>query len=80
MQTLYVGQIMYVLCVGCTKISTALFVSVVLARESRSVLIARASTVSCASWTVASVLVVSLRGNLEEPWATMNGSETMVSQ
>ena len=36
-------------------------------------------TCACGLWTVASMSIVAIRGNVLEPWRTTDGSQTMVS-
>ncbi|KAK5699362.1 hypothetical protein LTR17_023292 [Elasticomyces elasticus] len=74
---LFASQILYVISIGATRISIGYFTTSVLARDASNLLIARTLTGFCATWTIASIFLIALRGDLSEPWNTLNGSETM---
>lgn len=75
---LYVAQIFYVLSLGAIKVASGIF-NTRLTLDPGNALIATCLTAGCGIWTIASLLVIAIRGNLAEPWLTYNGSYTMVS-
>ncbi|TKA82757.1 hypothetical protein B0A55_01092 [Friedmanniomyces simplex] len=74
---LFASQILYVVSLGATRISTGFFTANVLARDLRSIAISRGFTGLCATWTAAFMFAVALRGNLTAPWQTRNNSSPM---
>jgi hypothetical protein len=78
-QALYASQILYLLSIGISKSSTALFFGS-LTRNKRQKWPSYAVAIVCGIWTLACILVIALRGNLAVPWLTENESETFVSR
>ena len=78
-QALYISQIFYVVAIGLTRVSTSFFTGRFLTRDQRNIQIAHVLTAVFAVLAVTCILVVALRGQLTEPWETLDGSETMVS-
>ncbi len=76
-KSLYASQILYIASLGLTRLSSAFFVTR-LSRHEQHKLIARGWLVLCVIWTIASILVISFRGNLAHPWSTVDGSAPMV--
>ncbi|OAA47141.1 hypothetical protein NOR_02777 [Metarhizium rileyi] len=64
---LYIGQILYVLSIGLCRVSAAFFIArmTYLGPQSKPAYIVASSSVL---WTVVSMLVIALRGQLERPW------------
>ncbi|KAK5167439.1 uncharacterized protein LTR77_007138 [Saxophila tyrrhenica] len=71
-QSLFASQVLYVASIGFTKMSTGLFTASVLTRDPRNIKIARALVGLCCVWLVASIFTITLRGDLSQPWETLN--------
>jgi hypothetical protein len=70
-QAEYAGSILYMLCLGLTKISLVTFISTVaVARWPRYVVYSIAGFTTI--WTIASVLVQSFQCSLPQPWNYRN--------
>ncbi|KAJ3492814.1 hypothetical protein NLG97_g5132 [Lecanicillium saksenae] len=63
----YVGQFLYVLSFGLSRISSALFVSIV-AQASPLVWPARTVALLSGIWSIAAVLCIGFNGNVGKPW------------
>jgi hypothetical protein len=78
-KALFTAQLTYVVSVGLTKASAALFIGH-LTRHTpqvrRSQYLALASTV----WTVVAFFIVVFRGDLSRPWATIDGSQSLYTR
>jgi hypothetical protein len=72
MQAEYAGSILFILCLGLTKISLVSFISTVaVARWPRYVVYSIAGFTTI--WTIASVLVQSFQCSLPQAWNYRNG-------
>lgn len=76
-QALYGSQLFYVVSVGLTRVSAAFFIGH-LTRYAPQVRISYILAAASGVWTVASTLLIALRGNILRPWATFDGSEALV--
>lgn len=76
-QALYGSQLCYVVSLGLTKMSTAFFIGH-LSRYAPHFRISYILAAASGLWTVASTILIALRGNLSRPWATYDGSEALV--
>lgn len=76
-QALYGSQLCYVVSIGLTKMSTAFFIGH-LSQYAPHFRISYLLAVVSGVWTVASTILIALRGNLSRPWATYDGSEALV--
>ena len=77
MQTLYAADILYVVSVGLSKCSAALFLGS-LTSSTKQRMVGRIVAFVCACWTIGSGLVVALRGDITKPWALPHGTSMMV--
>lgn len=75
-QALYASDILYIVSIGLSRCSTAFFLSS-LTRDNRQKIIGVVIATLAATWAVASVFVVALRGDQSHPWLTL---EPPVSQ
>ena len=66
-KTIYAGQLLYIICVGLTRCSTSFFLSG-LSREKTQRLTGICLAVVSAAWTVASVVVIAVSGDISAPW------------
>lgn len=76
-QALFMGQLTYVGSIGLTRVSTAAFIEQ-LTRNLPQVRVAYILCIIAGIWTVASILVVALRGDLSQPWALLDGTQSLV--
>lgn len=76
---LYASQILYICALGCTRLSTCFFTTR-LSRHRRHKILNYVWTAACLITIVTSVLVIAIRGDIAQPWATLDGSETLVCQ
>jgi hypothetical protein len=76
---MYTSELSYVVTIGLTRIATGLFIGN-LTRHRPQVRMAHILSGVAAVWTTASLFVVALRGDLSKPWATLNGTQGMVSR
>lgn len=77
-QALYMSECFYIVSLGLSKTSAALFIAC-LPYAGFSTRLAYTTTFLSCVWTIAGFLAIALRGNIGQPWATLNGSEAMVS-
>ncbi|OAQ60691.1 hypothetical protein VFPPC_06800 [Pochonia chlamydosporia 170] len=75
-QLLYATQQLYVLAHGLSKISTGLFI-IQLSYSGPQAKPGYVLVAATTLWTVASMLAVAFRGDLNNPWRTLDGSKTM---
>jgi hypothetical protein len=76
-QALFASQILYVIAIGFTRISTSFFTGRFLTRDQRNMKLAHGFTIAFGVWTVASIFIVALRGQLSTPWDTLDGAQTL---
>ncbi|KAK6442707.1 hypothetical protein LTR95_001066 [Oleoguttula sp. CCFEE 5521] len=76
-KALFVGQMMYAIAVGLTRVSTSFFTGRFLTRDQGNIRLAYGFSTAFGVWTVASVFIVALRAPLAEPWETLDGSSAM---
>lgn len=76
-QAAYVAELSYVVALGLTKVSTALFIGQ-LTRHRPQIRNSRILAGICGVWAVIATFVVALRGDLRRPWQTMDGTNAMV--
>ena len=67
LQTLYVSQILYIIALGASKIATAVLI-LRLTRTQSHKLASYIVIGITSAWAIASVFVVSLRGDKHHPW------------
>lgn len=67
LQAMYGSQILYLLSMGFSKCSTALFLGN-LSRARVHIIAGLVSASFAAAWTVCAVLAIALHGNLVAPW------------
>lgn len=77
-KALFSQQQFYILAMGLCKISATMFL-ICLSTSDTHTMPSYAVIVATVVWTVASMLVVCLRGKLDSPWSTMDGSWDMVN-
>lgn len=77
-QALFASQLSYVGVVGLTRVSTAFFVGH-LTRHPPQVWTSHILAAGSGVWTVVAILVIALRPNLARPWATLDGTESLVN-
>lgn len=78
LKLLYATQQLYVLTHGLSKISTGLFI-IQLSYSGPQAKPGYVLVAATTLWTVVSMLAVAFRGDLNNPWRTLDGSKTMVS-
>lgn len=78
-QTLFAGQILFVLSTGATRVSAAAFSARVLTMDVRQQRFANIFVGLCGLWTIGSMVGVAVRSPVAHPWTVFDGSETMVS-
>lgn len=70
MQAIYASDILYIVSIGLSRCSTAFFLSS-LTRDQRQKTIGVVIATLAATWAVASVFVVAMRGDQSAPWETL---------
>jgi hypothetical protein len=75
---MYTSELSYVATIGLTRVATALFIAN-LTRHKPQVRMSYILAGISAVWLAASMLAIALRGNLSRPWATLDGTNAMVS-
>ncbi|KAK2871601.1 hypothetical protein FQN49_003017 [Arthroderma sp. PD_2] len=75
-QALFIGQISYIGSTGLSRVSTAFFIGQ-LTRHPPRIRVARILASVAGGWTVASILLVSLRGDLSQPWTVLDGEQSL---
>lgn len=65
----YASELLYVLSVGLTRISTALFLGG-LSRAHSQKLTGWCLAAVAGAWSIASVVTIAVRGDISQPWAT----------
>lgn len=73
-QTLFVGQLLYVVSMGLTRISASLLVSRVAVAGTAKQVCDELSAVNVFA-LVASIFVIAFRGEIAQPWTTLDGSK-----
>jgi hypothetical protein len=69
-RSLYIGEMLYILCIGVSKTATAIFLGR-LSQERKQNITGLTLAGSSLAWMLGSVLAVGIRGNLSEPWFTV---------
>lgn len=77
-QAHFAGQLLFVTSTGATRASAAAFSARVLTMDVRQQQIAGGLVGVCGLWTIASTIGIAVRPPLAHPWATLDGSQTMV--
>jgi hypothetical protein len=78
LQSLYASQHFYIVSIGLSKVSTALFI-VHLSYSGPRIKPAYILAAVSVAWTVVSMFVIAFRGDISRPWATLDGTHAMVS-